>query len=458
MNLISKRGFTLVEMLIVLGIVAILVAVVVSVLNPAEFFRQTRDSRRLSDLNQLDQAFHLAELDNVSMGTANVVYVSVPDDLSGTATSTCDPLGLPDIAPWTYQCSDSDNYRKVDGTGWVPVNFSSLVTVPSALSVLPVDPTNSTSTSLYYTYVSGSWELTALFESTKYQTNYKGFGTSTVYTSGNHPGISPNNIAMRTGTGGGGGTTQYTLTVSKTGDGSGTVTSNPAGIDCGSTCNYDFDDDTEVTLTAEATEGSTFTAWSDEECSGTGTCDVTLSEDREVTANFGVAGPAEFCVSGDENTTTTISGVMVYCDNSLRMWTPTADIGGSATAYTWGGRGTDEPTDSCIGIADRPACNYCENLTYAGYSDWVLPSCVSGTKGTGCQLYAFGMDACGWTDSGTQLSCTPTWDMNAQADVYWSSTEFANDSARNVKFSDGSVYGFHNYKDTSKYVRCIRGQ
>ncbi|MFH2069127.1 MAG: prepilin-type N-terminal cleavage/methylation domain-containing protein [Candidatus Omnitrophota bacterium] len=284
------KGFTLVEMLIVLGIVAILVAVVVSVLNPAEFFRQTRDSRRLSDLNQLDQALNLATLDNVSMGTANVVYVSVPDDSAG-ATTTCSTLGLPDIAPWTYQCSNSTNYRKVDGTGWVPVDFSSLVTVPSALSVLPVDPTNSTSTGLYYTYVNGSWELTTLFESTKYSTKYLGVtATSTVYSLGNHTNISPNAIATRTGTGGGG-TTQYTLTVNKTGDGSGTVTSNPSGIDCGSTCSYDFDDDTEVTLTAEAAGGSTFTAWSGEGCSGTGTCVVTLSEDREVTANFDVAGP-----------------------------------------------------------------------------------------------------------------------------------------------------------------------
>jgi len=155
-HLKSSKAFTLVEMLIVLGIVAILVAVVVSVLNPAEFFRQTRDSRRLSDLNQLDQALNLATLDNVSMGTTSVVYVSIPVD----GDPDCSSLGLPAIPGWTYACSDTTNYRKVDGTGWVPVNFSALVTVPSALNVLPIDPTNSTSTGLYYTYVTGSWELT----------------------------------------------------------------------------------------------------------------------------------------------------------------------------------------------------------------------------------------------------------------------------------------------------------
>lgn len=44
----------------------------------------------------------------------------------------------------------------------------------------------------------------------------------------------------------------YTLTVSKDGTGSGTVTGDPAGIDCGETCENDFADGTEVTLTAEA--------------------------------------------------------------------------------------------------------------------------------------------------------------------------------------------------------------
>jgi len=40
-----------------------------------------------------------------------------------------------------------------------------------------------------------------------------------------------------------------TLTVSKSGTGSGMVTSSPAGIDCGSTCSYAFAYNTVVTLT-----------------------------------------------------------------------------------------------------------------------------------------------------------------------------------------------------------------
>lgn len=81
----------------------------------------------------------------------------------------------------------------------------------------------------------------------------------------------------------------YSLTVSKNGTGSGTVTSNPAGINCGSTCSASHDYNTSVTLTAAASAGSTFTGWSGEGCSGTGTCTVTMSQSRNVTATFTLA-------------------------------------------------------------------------------------------------------------------------------------------------------------------------
>ena len=76
-----------------------------------------------------------------------------------------------------------------------------------------------------------------------------------------------------------------TLTVSKSGAGSGTVTSAPAGVNCGSSCTADFDFGTEVTLTPTAGTGSSFTGWSGA-CTGTGTCKVTMSEARSVTASF----------------------------------------------------------------------------------------------------------------------------------------------------------------------------
>lgn len=76
------------------------------------------------------------------------------------------------------------------------------------------------------------------------------------------------------------------LTVTKTGTGQGSVTSSPAGIDCGATCAATYDYGTGVTLTALAANGSVFTGWSGAGCTGTGTCTITMNSATAVTANF----------------------------------------------------------------------------------------------------------------------------------------------------------------------------
>ena len=78
----------------------------------------------------------------------------------------------------------------------------------------------------------------------------------------------------------------HDLTVTKDGTGGGNVTSSPAGIDCGSTCVAAFDEDTDVTLTATPNGSSTFDGWSGAGCTGTGTCQVTMSQARSVNATF----------------------------------------------------------------------------------------------------------------------------------------------------------------------------
>lgn len=77
------------------------------------------------------------------------------------------------------------------------------------------------------------------------------------------------------------------LTVERAGGGSGTVTSSPAGIDCGNDCSAQFANTTPITLTATPDANSTFTGWSGGGCSGTGTCQLTLSANTTVTATFG---------------------------------------------------------------------------------------------------------------------------------------------------------------------------
>ena len=77
----------------------------------------------------------------------------------------------------------------------------------------------------------------------------------------------------------------YALTVTKTGTGSGTVTSSPAGINCGATCSAKFTSGVTVTLAATPAAGSTFVGWSGA-CTGTGACTVSMTASKTVTATF----------------------------------------------------------------------------------------------------------------------------------------------------------------------------
>jgi uncharacterized repeat protein (TIGR02543 family) len=80
-----------------------------------------------------------------------------------------------------------------------------------------------------------------------------------------------------------------TLAISK--EGLGTVTSDPAGIDCGVTCVFDFDYNQVVTLSAQPDEGYSFAGWSGADCSGTGTCTVTMVRAWSITAVFSSGKP-----------------------------------------------------------------------------------------------------------------------------------------------------------------------
>lgn len=86
-----------------------------------------------------------------------------------------------------------------------------------------------------------------------------------------------------------------TLTVSKSGTGIGTVTSSPAGIDCGIACIASFDRDTFVTLHAVAASGSVFGGWT-----GNADCSdgvVTMSAAVSCTAVFNALEPPSSAIA-----------------------------------------------------------------------------------------------------------------------------------------------------------------
>jgi parallel beta helix pectate lyase-like protein/List-Bact-rpt repeat protein len=76
------------------------------------------------------------------------------------------------------------------------------------------------------------------------------------------------------------------VTVVRAGVGSGTVTSAPAGITCGTTCSATFSSGSSMVLTATPAGGSVFSGWSGGGCAGTGTCTVTPTSATTVTATF----------------------------------------------------------------------------------------------------------------------------------------------------------------------------
>ncbi|NCN53079.1 type II secretion system protein [Candidatus Wolfebacteria bacterium] len=160
----NKKGFTLLELVIVIGILAVLGAVSVLVLNPAQLFAQARDTNRLNDMGVMRNALALY-----------VSTVSSPDMDGGT--SSCSTLCYVGTSGVAANCGSRhgsktttiDTTREVDGNGWVPVNFSAVSGGP-ALSVLPIDPTNDTT--YFYSYAcdntAKTYELNANMESSRY--------------------------------------------------------------------------------------------------------------------------------------------------------------------------------------------------------------------------------------------------------------------------------------------------
>ena len=110
----------------------------------------------------------------------------------------------------------------------------------------------------------------------------------------------------------------HTLTVARSGSGTGTVTSSPAGIQCGATCAAAYDQAASVTLTATPAAGSRLAGWSGSGCSGAGTCTVAMAAERSVTATFVAVRSLTVAVTGSGRVSSAPAGI---------------DCGGTCTAH-----------------------------------------------------------------------------------------------------------------------------
>ncbi len=90
-----------------------------------------------------------------------------------------------------------------------------------------------------------------------------------------------------------------TVTIAINGSGTGTISSSPAGIDCGTDCSAEFSEGTQLTLTATPAPGSTFMGWGDGSCTGTGDCVVTVGEDISIAPTFALAHLIVVTIAGN---------------------------------------------------------------------------------------------------------------------------------------------------------------
>ncbi len=157
-----EGGFTLLELLIVIAIIAILSIALVFMLNPAETLKKARDAQRISDLKAVKTALGIMltststpSLDGTFGATAaancltsaagvagigKVAYSSASAPASDVSTAAGSDAATG--STWSATLSTfSANSGRVDGTGWIPVSLKAL-TGGAPISNFPIDPTN----------------------------------------------------------------------------------------------------------------------------------------------------------------------------------------------------------------------------------------------------------------------------------------------------------------------------
>jgi phospholipase C len=139
--------------------------------------------------------------------------------------------------------------------------------------------------------------------------------------------------------------TDYTLSVAFSGNGSGSIVSSPAGINCDTTCSAAFESGAQVSLVATAGVNSIFSGWSGA-CSGTGACQVTVgSSGASVGATFSAtAYTLTVTLPGTGTGTVTSSPAGISCSSSTcsasfspgTQVTLTASPGANSYLVSWG--------------------------------------------------------------------------------------------------------------------------
>jgi len=367
--------------------------------------------------------------------TGNVIYdeqtrtasfiPSMPLTYSTTYTITLttditDKVGNPMESEYSWQFSTEspqniavvlpDNANELD-FGNIPVNSTSsdkVVNVMNTgtlnLSLGTIGKTGTNASDFMITDDKCSGKTLAQFQNCIVKVAFKPQSTGVKIANLSIPSNDPDTPIFNVPLRGAGVTQKYLLTVSKTGTGNGTVTSNPSGINCGLDCSETYNQGTSVILTATASSGSTFTGWSGA-CSGTGTCSVTMNSDKTVTATFNQQVQQYTLTvtkSGTGSGTVISSPAGINCGsdcseayNPGTSVTLTATTASGSTFGGWSGAcsgtggcsvtmNSDKTVTATFTLGQKP------NLTpykLQGWSDKIVVSNVTGTTTDSSPLY-----------------------------------------------------------------------
>jgi prepilin-type N-terminal cleavage/methylation domain-containing protein len=125
----KSGGFTLIEILVVIGIIAILAAIVIIAINPAKQFAQARNTQRQAGVNAILNAVGQRIADNKGVFEGTFGTTNYCDIIPTTATTITSLMGTA-------------------ATGDTSPNLGCLV--PTYISSLPMDPTTGTGSSTGY--------------------------------------------------------------------------------------------------------------------------------------------------------------------------------------------------------------------------------------------------------------------------------------------------------------------
>jgi phospholipase C len=242
-------------------------------------------------------------------------------------------------------------------------------------------------------------------------------------------------LAFLVGCGGtitkGSGDSTFQLAVTSSGTGSGSITSNPAGISCGTTCVASYAAGAAVTLTAAPASNSTFTGWTGG-CSGTSTCSVTMISAASVGATFTAAAAAttyQLSVTasgtGTGSITSSPAGIScgATCKASYAAGTAVTLTAAPAANSTFGGwTGACSGTSTCS-VTMNAATSVGATFTAAAPTTFQLTVTSSGT-GTGSVTSSPAGISCGATctasyAAGTAVTLTAVPTANAATFGGW---------------------------------------